>query len=166
MAKKKKVKELEKVAGPINDFAAIVLFALGLFSIISFLSFQLGASAGVDVSIPDLAKQNTMGPLGYYLAVMLNGLLGWAGILFPLVCFALAAYNAFRRDGDFNWYLKPLSLFAIILATILIAGLATTYFGRIGGGELGLMISAPLIKYFNFLGAVLVQLTLAIVFSS
>lgn len=146
-----------------GDFIAIVLFATGIFATVAFLSLQFYISdLPIDANLQKYSESNIMGPLGHYFAVLINGAFGWSALFLPIACFLLATYNAFYRDQDFSWYFKPSSLFSLLLAGLLIAGLNYTYFHDVGGGEIGALISNPLIRYFNFSGAVLVQASLAI----
>ncbi len=166
MASRKKAKA--EVVIPENnkgfgDFIAIVLFATGIFSMVSFLSLQYYiATIPLDSTLQQSSENNLMGPLGHYFSVLINGAFGWSALFFPISCFLLATYNAFYRDQDFSWYFKPSSIFSLILAGLLVAGLNFTYFQDVGGGEIGALISNPLIRYFNFGGAVLVQSSLAV----
>lgn len=135
---------------------AVLVFGLGVFLALSFLSHEL--QFGYDDSHAiGLKGRNLLGPVGHMVATVIGGLLGWS-IFIPIFWLFLLSRMAWREDTSLlrtegSWILPPVGWCGVFISFSALVGL---FFGRTGGGSLGIVLAEPLHRLFDLTGSLLV----------
>ncbi len=116
--------------------------------------------------------ENLMGPSGHATGTLLWGLMGWCGLVPALCAFWLALYCwRLNRSGEgdraaasegsqtlgralLHWGRKSFGFGGVFAASCVTAAV---FFGREGGGSVGMLAAGPLHDWFNTLGASLIS---------
>jgi S-DNA-T family DNA segregation ATPase FtsK/SpoIIIE len=138
-----------------NELLAFILGAFGLFLLLSLYSHIDGLysnDAFVDPSA--LAKQNSMGFIGYRVARILFRLLGWCSLISVIWSWLLArsVYKGTIANGAGRIIIGGIC--SVVLA-VSAATISSIFYDSEGGGSIGLSLSSALLPYLNRGGTVL-----------
>jgi DNA segregation ATPase FtsK/SpoIIIE, S-DNA-T family len=144
-----------------NEIQAIILFAIAIFILISFLTFDL-YSLEQFTSKPTSPAKNFVGLCGTYMGLVFFFIMGLSAYVIP----ALVLSWAFARLSGIKaqkLYFKIFGTFFLILASSslfsICAGSDNSFRFRLGG-IVGLVFSDFLVKYLGRFGAILVIIVL------
>lgn len=150
-----------------NEVAAVILFAGGVFLLLSFLSYEISR---VDRGLPgDLTSwrqlRDLMGPIGRVTGTVLSGLTGWCGLVPVAWALWLARYFWRTEAEEILPELKTrvMGIPGLLGLLLFSCTLASIFFGRSGGGSIGLLMAEPLVQYVNRGGAALIAGALLLV---
>ena len=144
-----------------NEIQAIILFAIAIFILISFLTFDL-YSLEQFTSKPASHAKNFVGLCGTYIALVFFFIMGFSAYVIPILIlsWALARFSGITPQ---KLYFKIFGTFFLILASsslFSICGGAENSFRFRLGGIVGLIFSDFLVKYLGRFGAILVIIVL------
>lgn len=142
-----------------NEALALVFLATALFLAISLLSFEYHRFDG---SPEFAARANFMGPVGHFVGTLMSGFMGWGAfaLIFWLAGIGFYIWNNERWESTLRVESKGLVLVGFVSALILACTLASIFWGRTGGGSVGMLVSGPLIMLFSKVGAALITAAL------
>lgn len=137
----------------LSEILAVFLFITVTFIAISFLSEFLFSS--------ETQSANLMGAVGNIIAVLVGGFFGWS-IFVPLLALTLMAFHLWSISSESDNMLQleiksfPLLILGALLLTFSSSSFFSVFFGRVGGGDVGVLISKPLIEYTDATGSILI----------
>lgn len=154
--------------------ALILLVALGLFSLISLVTYH-SADPGWTHQVAHARVANAGGRVGAWLADFFLAVFGFAAYLFPFLVF-YGAWSIFRYEpidtepGQLRWPFAIVRSVGFVLSLAALTGLislcfdggATTKF-HAAGGIVGIVVSHLLLHWFNTAGAAVVLIPLFLV---
>ena len=145
----------------INEIQGIVVLAIGLILLASFISF-VPEDLSWYTSSPNIPAKNLIRVVGAYIAGIFFFLLGYSSY-FLVAFFLFWSWNKFSsRDLEFTWtkIASSLVLFGVVSSVFSMTGsqMATFRFER--GGNIGFMSADFLVKYLGWAGAYIILLTL------
>lgn len=139
----------------LNEALALVVLALAVFLLFSFLSLSQGPIFGENGGTK---TTHLMGPLGHLAATILHGILGWASL--STVPYLLLFARWLWRTQALQPYLTPLKVTRATLGFLGVifscAVFGALWWGEAGGGTLGVLVARPLQKLFGVGGAALI----------
>jgi len=148
--KVKKAKKKKKViyrSGSL-EFMSLLLLCLAVFLLISVISlyYYMYSSDGV-VTPNSLKVNNIMGPVGYLFSTLLDGLLGFGGLVFiaVLIGFAFFMYNDSKEYGELNFNSPILRVVGGVFLVVSFSSILHFFLNGIYGGLIGA-------KFFNLFG--------------
>lgn len=144
-----------------NEIQAIILFAIAIFILISFLTFDF-YSLEQFTSKPASEAKNFVGLCGAYIGLVFFFIMGLSAYVIPILVlsWALARFSGITPQ---KLYFKIFGTFFLILASsalFSICGGADNSFRFRLGGIIGLVFSDFLVKYLGRFGAFLVIIVL------
>ncbi|MFC2156985.1 DNA translocase FtsK [Acidobacteriota bacterium] len=166
--KKKSVKSKKKQKLPkkvhIPEIIGITLLFIGLFFLISLVSYNAMDPSWANAATADQKIQNIAGKAGAYLSEGLLQVFGFTAFILTFAAFYFGISLLRKREES----RLSLVLSGIILLLLLLCTLFSTLFDRVpwrgteipGGGLIGHLLSSVFIRYFNHLGTVLILFAL------
>jgi S-DNA-T family DNA segregation ATPase FtsK/SpoIIIE len=150
----------------LDEVCAVLCLAGALFMATCFLSqaSYRGSLDGYETAA-EVGRLNLMGPIGHVTGTLLWGAMGWCGLV-PAVCLSwLAVYcwrlGALPRAGAeetigsrlLAWGRRSIGFAGVLGASCIFAAV---FWGRTGGGFVGMSVAGPLHSLFNTAGAALI----------
>lgn len=138
----------------------MVLLLAATFLLISVVSYEVtqGPYRFLSDDTEVLPVSGPVGPAGHFVGALLTGAMGWMGLM-PILLLTWLAYHFWtldRKEKEQQASSKTTFVFALVGLFIFSCGLAAVFFGREGGGSTGTLISRPLMRLFDTLGAALI----------
>ncbi|MBN1914116.1 MAG: DNA translocase FtsK [Candidatus Omnitrophica bacterium] len=146
----------------LNEVKGICLVAVGLLILASLVSFT-PYDLSFYTSHPNIPPKNLVRSFGAYLSGVLFFLFGWPSYSIPLFVLFLGVKFLRQDEPDLRLpRLLGILVLLLSLGALIATGLKneTAVFSR--GGFLGFIISRFVVKYFGFLGAYIVFITLSV----
>ncbi len=137
-----------------NEAIAFILAAFGLFLLCAIYTHINALYQELDPTPQLLARSNSMGYVGYRIAALLFGALGWCSFATVIWSWLLArsVWKGVYKRSIFS-FLQ--STFGLAIMAIAAATIAALYYDSEGGGALGLHLSSALLPFLNRGGTIL-----------
>ncbi|NDC39777.1 MAG: hypothetical protein EBZ48_17385, partial [Proteobacteria bacterium] len=155
---------VEKGAGPswLNEALSILVFGVALLLVLGVISYSFeDPTAG--------PRSNWLGPTGHTMAALLFGAFGWASVLIiGFFCYLSLRLWSNELAGAWEELCKlPSRLVSrgigLVFALVCAAVLGSVFWGRSGGGGVGVSMSVPLVNGLNKAGTTILTSALLIV---
>ena len=166
--KKKSVKSKKKQKLPkkvhIPEIIGIILLFIGLFFLISLVSYNSMDPSWANAATADQKIHNIAGKAGAYLSEGLLQVFGFTAFILTFAAFYMGISLLRKREES----RLSLVLSGIIFLLLLLCTLFSTLFDKVpwrgteipGGGLTGHLLSSVFVRYFNHLGTVLILIAL------